>query len=296
MRVLITGANGQVGHELVQLAPAGMDAIELDSRALDITQPAAVQAAVTHHRPDLIINSAAYTAVDKAEQEPERAHAVNAQGVRHLAQAAEATGIPVFHISTDYVFDGSASQAYREDALPQPSGVYGASKLAGEQALIETLPRHLILRTSWVFGSHGNNFVKTMLRLGRERDELSIVADQYGGPTAAASIARALWGLAVQYQDGGALKWGLYHYAGTPHCTWYDFAQAIFGLADKLGMLEAMPLLHAIETVDFPMPAKRPAWSVLDSRRCYDTFGIAAPDWHSDLHAVIGELHDNLVD
>lgn len=291
MRVLITGANGQVGHELMRLVAAGIEVIGLDSTALDITQPAAVQAAVANHRPELIINSAAYTAVDKAEQEPERAHVVNAQGVRHLAQAAAVAGIPLFHLSTDYVFDGNATSAYREDDVPQPASVYGASKLAGEQTLIDTLPQHLILRTSWVFGSHGNNFVKTMLRLGRERDELSIVADQRGCPTAAASIARALWSLVTQYQDRGELKWGLYHYAGMPHCTWNDFARAIFSLSNELGMLETTPLLHAIETADYPTPAKRPAWSVLNSRRCYEIFGIAAPDWRSDLRDVIDELH-----
>ncbi|WP_416137035.1 dTDP-4-dehydrorhamnose reductase [Halomonas sp. HK25] len=290
MRVLITGANGQVGHELVRLAPEGMEVIGLSSAELDITRGADVQAKVEQYHPGIVINAAAYTAVDRAEQEPERAYAVNDKGVRHLAQAAASAGVPLLHISTDYVFDGNASTAYLEEDTPCPTGVYGASKLAGEQALAEALPRNIILRTSWVFGSHGNNFVKTMLRLGREREELSVVADQYGCPTSAASIARALWALAVLYRDQGELEWGVYHFAGTPHCTWYDFAEAVFEVAFERGYIHQKPFLNAIGTVDYPTPANRPAWSVLDSSLLNHTFSMAPLDWREELRNVLDEL------
>ena len=198
MRVLVTGARGQVGHELLRMAPPGILVHGLGSTAMDITSAEQVGEVVDQFRPQLIINAAAYTAVDKAEGEPERTWAVNRDGVAHLAVEAERLGIPVLHISTDYVFAGDASEPYRETDPTGPAGVYGASKLDGERALAANCSRHIILRTSWVFGSHGNNFVKTMLRLGREREELGVVADQHGCPTSAESIARALWALALQ--------------------------------------------------------------------------------------------------
>lgn len=295
MRVLITGARGQVGHELMRLAPAEFEVRGLDSAALDITSPEQVMSAVTQFQPELIINAAAYTAVDKAESDIERAWAVNHRGVANLAAAAENLSIPVFHISTDYVFSGDAGTPYRESDETNPSGVYGASKLAGEEALAAACSRYLVLRTSWVFGVHGNNFVKTMLRLGGERDSLSIVADQQGGPTSAASIAAALWQLAEIYQIRQQLPWGLYHFSGSPHCTWFDFAEEIFHQAESLGLLQHCPQLLPIATADYPTPAQRPAWSVMDCTKLSVNLGINPPNWKEDLRLVLTELQQDVV-
>lgn len=286
MRVLITGAQGQVGHELMRLAPEGMQLSGLSSAQLDITNAAQVAAVVERFQPELIINAAAYTAVDNAESEPERAYAVNRDGVACLARA----GVPLLHISTDYVFTGDGAEPYLESDATGPAGVYGASKLAGEVALAEVNPRHIILRTSWVFGAYGHNFVKTMLRLGRERDELAVVADQLGCPTSAASIAQALWSLALHYRDQGGLQWGTYHYAGTPACSWHGFAQEIFRQAHDLGLLTSEPLVRAIITADYPTPARRPAFSVLDCSKLHQTHGIAPVDWRDVLEEVLREL------
>ena len=290
MRVLITGAHGQVGHELMRLVPAGFEATGMGSTELDIADAAQVSAVVGRLQPQLIINAAAYTAVDKAESEPQLAYAVNRDGVAHLASAAEARAIGLLHLSTDYVFSGDATTPYSEQDAPAPTGVYGASKLAGESALVAGCSRYMILRTSWVFGAHGNNFVKTMLRLGRERDELSVVADQQGCPTSAASIARALWTLAQQYRDSGALQWGLYHYSGMPACSWHGFAQEIFAQAHELGILPRVPVVHGISTAQYPTPAKRPAWSVMDCSRLQQAQQITPADWRTELRAVLLEL------
>lgn len=290
MHVLVTGATGQVGYELMRLVPAGFTVAGFGSAELDITDAAVVEEIVERETPALIINAAAYTAVDKAEAEAELAYAVNQDGVANLAAVAARCGIPLLHISTDYVFSGDTEIPYREDDSPAPTGVYGASKLAGEKVLAETWTNHLIMRTSWVFGAHGNNFVKTMLRLGQEREKLSVVADQHGCPTSAASIGRALWSLVEQYRDKGVLHWGVYHYAGLPPCTWHDFAKNIFEIAHELGLLRRYPILNAIGTVDFPTPAKRPAWSVLDSSRLKRMHGIEPADWQLELRDVLTEL------
>lgn len=290
MRVLVTGVGGQVGHELVRLAPDGVEVFGFGSDELDITDAAQVAAVFGHVRPELVINAAAYTAVDKAESEPERAYAVNRDGVSLLGQMAQGAAIPVLHISTDYVFAGNASQPYGELDATGPTGVYGASKLAGEQALAEVCERHLILRTSWVFGAHGNNFVKTMLRLGREREEVGVVADQRGGPTSAAGIARTLWLIAQRYREQGALPWGVYHYSGAPACSWHAFACEIFTQAVALGSLARAPQVHAIGTDQYPTPARRPAWSVLSCDKIASAFAVAQDDWRAELNKVLREL------
>ncbi|VXB84082.1 dTDP-4-dehydrorhamnose reductase subunit, NAD(P)-binding, of dTDP-L-rhamnose synthase [Pseudomonas sp. 8AS] len=290
MRVLITGAHGQVGHELMRCAPAGFELVGLGSAELDIANAGQVAEVVARVQPQLIINAAAYTAVDKAESDAARAFAVNRDGVAHLACAAERLAIPLLHISTDYVFAGDAAKPYRESDPTGPTGVYGASKLAGEQALAEQCSRYLILRTSWVFGAHGNNFAKTMLRLGRERDSLAVVADQHGGPTAALAIAKMLWRLAERYRSNGTLPWGVYHYSGAPACSWHEFAEAIFQQALEQGLLPRVPSMQGITTADYPTPARRPAWSVLDGSRLLNTFGIEQPDWRADLREVLREL------
>jgi dTDP-4-dehydrorhamnose reductase len=290
MRVLIAGAHGQVGHELMRLVPAGFEAIGLGSAELDIADAAQVAAVVERVQPQLIINAAAYTAVDKAESEPQLAYAVNRDGVAHLASAAQARAIVLLHLSTDYVFAGDATSPYSEQDATAPTGVYGASKLAGELALAAGCSRYMILRTSWVFGAHGNNFVKTMLRLGRERDELSVVADQQGCPTSAASIARALWTLASEYLDRGALQWGTYNFSGSPACSWYEFALEVFRQGRELDLLAKVPHVNAISTVAYPTPAKRPAWSLLDCSKLQTAHGITQADWRHELHTVLVEL------
>lgn len=290
MRVLITGSQGQVGQELVRLAPPETLAIALGSTELDISCSKAVQQAMQRYQPDLIINAAAYTAVDKAESDSLKACAVNHGGSLNLAQAAAQAGIPLLHISTDYVFDGLSSRPYLESDPCLPQGVYGSSKLAGEQAIIANCPRHLILRTSWVFGARGSNFVKTMLRLAQTRTELSVVADQQGCPTSARSIAQTLWSLAIACRNNPEQPWGIYHYSGTPTCSWYDFAQEIFHQARHLGLLQQTPQLHAITTADYPTAAKRPAYSVLDNSAIGNAFAIRPKDWRDELQNVLQEL------
>lgn len=290
MRVLVTGAAGQVGHELLRCVPDSFLVSGFDSSQLDITCIEQVQQTIDGVRPDLIINAAAYTAVDKTETDQERAWAVNHAGVANLAAAAAGLGIPVLHISTDYVFAGDASTPYLETDPTGPTGVYGASKLAGEQTLARLCEKHMVLRTSWVFAAHGNNFVKTMLRLAGERDSLSIVADQRGCPTSAASIAAALWQLAEQYRDNAVLPWGIYHFSGVPACSWFEFAEEIFTQACELGLLEKRPITNPITTAEYPTPARRPAWSVMDCSKLYNTLGIASANWKDDLHKVFSEL------
>lgn len=287
MRVLITGARGQVGHELMRLAPQGLEVLGLDSQTLDITEPAQVACRVAELAPGAIINAAAYTAVDRAESDVQRACAVNRDGVARLAEAAERLAIPLLHISTDYVFAGNGNTPYREEDPTAPAGVYGASKLAGEQALAERCSRGLILRTSWVFGTHGNNFVKTMLRLAGERDELAVVADQHGGPTPAASIAGALWLLVERYLEQGSLRWGTYHFSGAPTCNWHEFAEEVFRQALALELIERAPRVRAITSAEYPTPARRPLWSVLDCSKLEQQFGIAQPDWRVGLHQML---------
>lgn len=290
MRVLVTGAAGQVGHELMRQAPAGFNVSGFDSSQLDITSIELVRQAVDRVRPNLIINAAAYTAVDKAETDQERAWAVNHTGVANLAAAAVALDIPVLHISTDYVFDGDASTPYLETDPPGPTGVYGDSKLAGEQSLARLCDKHIVLRTSWVFAAHGNNFVKTMLRLAAQRASLSIVADQRGCPTSAASIAATLWQLAEQYRVKGELPWGVYHFSGTPASSWFEFAEEIFAQACTLGLLEKAPTISPITTAEYPTPARRPAWSVMDCSKLERCCGIRPAPWKEELHKVLVEL------
>ena len=290
MRVLVTGAQGQVGRELVDRVPAGFEVIGLGSAELNLTDSQQIAQRLAEIAPDALINAAAYTAVDRAESEPERAYAVNRDGVALLAEQAEKLAIPLLHISTDYVFAGDAAQPYRESDPTAPSGVYGASKLEGEQALFARCSRALVLRTSWVFGAQGNNFVKTMLRLGRERDELAVVADQRGGPTPAADIADALWRLLDLYREQGTLQWGCYHYSGAPVCSWHEFAGAIFQQAQALGMIERAPTLRAITTAEYPTPAQRPLWSALDCSLLETTFGIAQPDWRAGLRGMLSAI------
>jgi dTDP-4-dehydrorhamnose reductase len=251
---------------------------------LDIRDAPAVAAAVARSAPDLILNAAAYTAVDRAETESELAWSVNRDGAVNLARAAVAAGARFAHVSTDFVFDGRANRAYRPDDAPAPLGVYGASKLAGEIDVAAAAPAALILRTAWVYSPHGGNFVKTMLRLMRERGEVRVVADQIGTPTSARTLADALWRLAL----GGAT--GIHHHTDTGVASWYDFAQAIGEEAHAAGLLEAEPMVSPIATEDYPTPARRPAFSVLDKSSAWAILGGPFPHWRHALREVIGQM------
>ena len=283
-RILITGGSGQVGHCLKAQLEGCAELSVPDSSALNIADRRSVRQAVETFRPDYIINAAAYTAVDKAENDAERAFAVNRDGARHLAEAAEAAGATMLHISTDYVFDGAGGAPYDEAAPTAPQNIYGASKLAGEQAVLAACRHAVVMRTSWVFGAHGQNFVKTMLRLGRERDSLGIVADQYGAPTAAADIASALITIVRHHTpEQLAEHAGIYHYCGSPYASWFEFAETIFAEAAAQGVLAKIPAVKPIATADYPTPAKRPADSRLDCGKIRTVFGIGPCDWHSAL-------------
>nr|WP_324257481.1 dTDP-4-dehydrorhamnose reductase [Cellvibrio fontiphilus] len=288
MKILVTGANGQVGYCLQQLLrEQDFDFIALTRGELDISDANAVNLCIAEFKPDVIINAAAYTAVDKAEQEQELAYAINRDGPANLARAAKTLDAAILHISTDYVFGGDASGSYREEDETAPQGIYGKSKLAGEQAVIAANEKHIILRTAWVFGEHGNNFVKTMLRLGSTRDSLGIVADQEGGPTYAGDIARTLLHILGYYAAGKPLSWGIYHYSGAPHTSWFGFAQQIFSQAEKAGIYnKAIPQLNAIGTADYPTPAKRPANSKLDCSKIEKLFGIKPSNWYLALENI----------
>ncbi len=289
MKILVTGAAGQVGKEIIEIAAqTGIDVAGFDSAALDITSFAQVSAAIERESPDCVINAAAYTAVDRAESEAERAYAVNRDGVAHLAAACKKADIPLLHISTDYVFDGAKADAYTENDVPNPTSVYGASKLAGEQALIACWHKHIILRVSWVFGQHGNNFVKTMLRLGRERDELRVVRDQFGAPTSARAIARLLVAMATSPHLGGTqLGWGVRHMESNPGVTWCEFAKFIFEQAFELALINRKPAVHAITSAEFPTPVKRPANSKLATSRPWPADLPAKDEWQTELQHLL---------
>ena len=273
------------------LANLGLTVIPTSRATLDISDKTQIAAIFEHEDFDLIINAAAYTAVDNAESDKEAAFQVNAVGVEHLARLAKQHAIPLFHVSTDYVFDGETTVAYQETAKTNPQTVYGASKLEGENRLKETLAAHIILRTSWVFGIDGNNFVKTMLRLGEANDELRVVADQLGNPTFAGSIANALLNLAVQYRENGHLNWGTYHFSDESTTTWHGFAKQIISCGHKHRLIKTVPIVHPVSTIDYPTPALRPSYSSLDTSLFFTTFPeIGINDWQDGLEHMIFTL------
>lgn len=282
MKVLVTGAGGQLGLALVARAPKDTEVIAARSGDLDIADRTAVAALVERERPQLILNAAAYTAVDQAESDAERAKAVNDTGTANLVAAAEAVGARVAHVSTDFVFDGSASVAYTPDAPTAPLGVYGATKLAGEGHLREA---DLCVRTAWVYAAQGKNFVRTMLRLMAEREELGVVSDQIGSPTSADDLADALWQLALAGESGA------FHFTDSGVASWYDFAVAIRDEGARLGLLPGTAArVKPIATSDYPTPAKRPAFSVLDTRKTAIALGGAAPHWRHSLIKVLEQI------
>jgi len=292
VKILLLGGNGQVGRELRRsLVPLGdvvvatRDGVEADVAA-NFDEPAALAAMVRDVGADVVVNAAAYTAVDKAESDADAAFRTNAEAVAAIAAACTDTGALLVHYSTDYVFDGSASRPYREDDATSPLGVYGASKLAGEQAIRSSGARHAILRTAWVYASHGKNFLLTMLRLAGERDELRVVADQVGTPTSAEWIADAT----AELIRHGVTDAGTWHLVASGETSWHGFASAIVEDAHAQGLLARMPTVAPITTDEFPTPAKRPANSVLDNTRLRSDFGIVPPDWRDGLRATLRDI------
>lgn len=287
MRILIIGQNGQVSRELQQRLGDVGELIVLGRDQLDLAQPDQIRRQVQRVRPDLIINAAAHTAVDQAESEPALAFAINATGPGVLAEEALTLGIPLIHYSTDYVFDGSKTEPYNEDDVPNPLGVYGKSKWAGEQAITAVQGQHLILRTSWVYSIHGRNFLLTMQRLLQEKPELRIVADQIGAPTWAGTIAGSTVALIERWQAGQAGAWGTYHLTAQGDTSWFGFAQAIGDALREQG--KPCASLVPIPSTDYPTPAARPLNSRLDCSRLQREWGVSQPDWQSALRECLAE-------
>lgn len=289
MKVLITGANGQVGWELQRaLAPLG-DVLALGHAQLDLTDADAIRQVLRHTAPDLIVNAAAYTAVDRAEQEPDLAQAVNGIAPGILAQEAQHLNAALVHYSTDYVFDGSKGAPYEEIDATNPQSVYGASKLAGEKAIAAVNCAHLILRTSWVYGARGKNFLLTMQRLARERDELRVVDDQIGAPTWSRMLAEATLLLLGQCLHKNSVtealrdQGGLYHLSAAGQTSWFGFASAV------VQAMETQPRMTPIATAEYPLPAARPAYSVLSNDKVSRHFGVVLPDWRQSLGQCLAQ-------
>lgn len=296
MTVLVFGGNGQVGQELLRaLAPLGKVIATTRSGQLpdgsacemaDFGQPDSLPTLLDRLQPSVVVNAAAYTAVDRAEQEVDAAFAANAQAPGVIARWCAAHGVPLVHYSTDYVFDGQGRAPYREDEPTAPLGVYGTSKRDGEDAVRLAGGRHLIFRTAWVYASHGANFLRTMLRVGSEREQLRVVADQIGTPTPAALIADVT---AQALQHPGHLS-GTWHLTASGQTSWHGFAEAIFAEALAAGVLAKVPAVEAIPSSEYPTPAKRPAWSVLDNRKLQQDFNIVLPAWQDGLKRVMAEI------
>jgi dTDP-4-dehydrorhamnose reductase len=287
MNILVTGAEGQLGTELVRQAPAcGVFVTAPLLAEMDLTNSARVEEVFAAVRPAAVINAAAYTLVDRAETESELAFAVNAAAPAHLARLCGRAGIPLVQVSTDYVFDGRKQAPYVEDDPVAPMGVYGRSKAEGEAAVRGTLRKHLIVRTAWLYSCHGENFVLKMLRLMRERDSLRVVADQIGTPTCARGLAQAIWRITAL-----SAMHGIFHWTDAGTASWYDFAVAIQEEAARLGMLDRMIPIVPIRTADYPTAARRPAYSVLDKSSTWERLGYPALHWRAALRSMLEELH-----
>lgn len=290
MKILILGASGQLGRELKENAQAfGFEAMDFDHEALDITKGTSVERAVSGNRPSMVVNAAAYTAVDQAESDAPRAFAVNRDGAAHVAAACARAKIPLIHASTDFVFDGRKGAPYVETDAVDPLSVYGLSKAEGEAGIRSLLDEHVIVRTSWLYSRWGKNFVKTMLRLGREREILRVVDDQRGSPTHAADLAGAVLAIAARIRDK-TVSWGTYHYCGGGETTWHGLAVKIFELAKHREVFRVKEV-QPIKTSEYPSPARRPAYSVLDCSLITRVFGITPLPWAESLARMIENLY-----
>lgn len=300
MKLLLLGAGAQVGFELHRsLAPLGeVVAATRDGRlpgggrgeVADLSDPSSLEALLQIERPDVIVNAAAYTAVDRAESEPELATRINAEAPGVLARWCKVYGARLLHYSTDYVFDGSANRPWREADATAPLCVYGQSKREGEIALADSGAEYLVLRTAWIYAARGHNFLRTMLRLGAERDRLQVVCDQTGSPTPARWIGAATALILARTQNGTPWRSGTVHLAASGQTTWHGFAEAIFEDALAAGLIDRAPFVEAIPTQAWPTPAQRPAYSCLDTRVLRERFGVTLPDWRLGVSQVIGEL------
>lgn len=287
MNILIIGSDGQLGTALVhQQLPENTTIAGVDIPQLDITDPQMVEKVLSERQPSVVINAAAYTDVDRAEKDPKAAFSINCDGPRHLAESCAKSNTPLVHISTDYVFDGNKNKPYRETDPVSPSGIYGQSKADGEIAVRSILPAHLIVRTSWLYGTVGHNFVKTMLKLGYQNDTVQVVADQYGSPTCADDLAATVLAIVHRMRDRRNITWGTYHYCGDGVISWFEFAGAIFEFARRFGLTRP-PQVVPITTVDWPTPAKRPPYSALDCTLIEKNFGITTEPWQKSLKKTV---------
>lgn len=292
MRIVVTGKQGQVVSSLIERGAGAEEIVALGRPELDLADEHSIARAFEGLRPDVIVNAAAYTMVDKAETDAETAMRVNALGAGAVAAAAARLGVPIIHLSTDYVFDGAAARAYREDDPTGPTGVYGSSKLEGERRVAAQSGDHVILRTAWVYSPFGANFVRTMLRLGETRQELGVVADQLGNPTSALDIADGVLTVARRLsRDAAPALRGVFHMTGAGEATWADLAEATFAQAQKHG--RAPVAVKRIATADYPTPAKRPANSRLDNAKLLEVYGFSLPDWRASLARCVDRLLAN---
>ena len=300
MKILVLGAAGQVGSEIDAALTSVSESLKVDCPTIinmnrddcDVGDPSAIEAVIDEHQPDWVINATAYTAVDQAESEPDLAHQINSLAPKILAECCSRMGARLIHISTDYVFSGEGDEPFTEESATQPLGVYGATKLAGEAAIKQALSAHIILRTSWVFGAQGKNFVKTMLKLSASRDEISVVADQFGAPTSARAIAETI--ASIVFSMSKAMpednRWGTYHFSGYPFTTWAAFAETVFLQAKDVGLISNAPQVTPITTAEYPTPAARPLNSRLDCSKIAAEFGISPDDWKSSLGIMLESL------
>jgi dTDP-4-dehydrorhamnose reductase len=291
MKIVVTGHEGQVARSLVERARdrEGIEVTLVGRPELDLTRPQTVAPVLEACRPDIVVSAAAYTAVDQAEDEPDLAFAINDAGAGAVADAAAGLGVPIIHLSTDYVFDGNRKGAYTEDDRPAPRGVYGASKLAGEQAVAAANPRYLVIRTAWVCSPFGKNFVKTMLRLAGDRDEIAVVSDQWGNPTSALDLADGILAAASRlHRDGHFNAYGVYHLAGSGKTNWAGLARHVLATSRTCGGPHAS--VRDITTADYPTKARRPANSCLSTAKFHATFGWLAPQWRPSFSDIVEQL------
>jgi dTDP-4-dehydrorhamnose reductase len=291
MHVLVAGSNGQVGRELMGRGPRyGITLAGVDIEDLDITDSAAVLEKIRDMGPSMVVNAAAYTAVDRAETTAVTAYAVNRDGPRNLAKACAENGIPLIHISTDYVYSGTKKGAYFEDDPMVPAGVYAKSKAGGDREVAAGLKEHIILRTAWLYSIYGHNFVKTMLKLGHEKETIRVVDDQYGCPTDAADLAETILLIIRRIHENRQVSWGTYHYCGKGRTSWYGFAKKIFEISKNYDSFN-LKTIHAVSTREYPTPATRPANSVLDCSKIENVFGLALLPWEESLSRMLKRLY-----